>query len=958
MIFNDDIDPINPDQKVQTMNKISQMNIRPRIALAAMLSLAGFLLMAVPASASTYNVRQCTPVGGHGAYPNLVFAPDSTTNPEYSRQASCNTAFKLNSVVPNSGATGPGRYANLFFRAPSGTYIDNVDMAVALQAADGFKPILMEKRRGQGQRTLYEGTLSYRRHVSSGDVDYVGVGMFCSRTPCTNNTGDSVNPYAALGDATFLMRDISAPSINALTGSATSGWVRGSGRTVGISGSDNGAGVERTTLQVNGSTVHSYDHCNPGASDGLPTSMAPCVASRSSTASLNTATSPFNEGINTVKGCVVEYGTNPASGCRTIQVKVDNVAPTAPTNLGIAQGSGWQRNNDFDLSWQNPNQSNAAPVDRATITVTGPTGTAVYHRDGNVTSANDIRVPARGEFTVKVHLRDAAGNENPAAVATQTIRFDNEAPEEATPEKANGWLNRQDIEAGYQQDWFAPQNPPISGIQGYAVAIDKSPSTDPCDIAGGGGAASQCSDAEVNFKGVDNRSTTLDGDDLSNGENHVHVASVSGSGVKTDEIRHTRLLVDTQDPATTLRGAPSGWVRNSVEVMAVATDGLSGMVDTDDYPDDPPPATFLSIDGTEASASGAEASGSVSGDGIHEITHRARDLAGNTSTDQSAQVKIDGTKPSASMEPNDRNDPELIAAKISDATSGIASAELQFREGNKGWVSIPTSLSGNRAAGRVDSRKMQEGETYLFRVVAADRAGNQVETSKLQNGVERKVTGPLRGGTTISELQINGKRKSARISYGKQAEISGKLIGEDGKGVGGATVAIIESFDAGAKKPQRTTEVRTGGDGVFTQALGKGPSRSVEAIYGGSKVLLDSQSAAAPRLNVRGKVKLKATNKRVKPGKTTIFKGRVAKGGAKIPGGGKLVEVQVRVGNKWKVLEKSQRTNGKGKFKLRYRFARFYTQRTQFQFRAVVLRDDTWPYLPAKSKRQRVTIVP
>ena len=108
---------------------------------------------------------------------------------------------------------------------------------------------------------------------------------------------------------------------------------------------------------------------------------------------------------------------------------------------------------------------------------------------------------------------------------------------------------------------------------------------------------------------------------------------------------------------------------------------------------------------------------------------------------------------------------------------------------------------------------------------------------------------------------------------------------------------------------------------------------------------------------VRGGIRFRAPG-RVRAGGRAAFIGRVKARGADFAKRGKSVEVQVRIGRRWKTVGRSIHTDARGRFRLRYRFVASYTRPVRYRFRAVVLRERGWPYLPAKSRQRRLTVVP
>ena len=78
------------------------------------------------------------------------------------------------------------------------------------------------------------------------------------------------------------------------------------------------------------------------------------------------------------------------------------------------------------------------------------------------------------------------------------------------------------------------------------------------------------------------------------------------------------------------------------------------------------------------------------------------------------------------------------------------------------------------------------------------------------------------------------------------------------------------------------------------------------------------------------------------------------------PQGGKLVEIQVREGqHDWHTITHAFGTNPRGRYRLRYRFGKFYDQKITYRFRLKVTHEADWAYAtPGHSRSRKVTIVP
>jgi hypothetical protein len=132
----------------------------------------------------------------------------------------------------------------------------------------------------------------------------------------------------------------------------------------------------------------------------------------------------------------------------------------------------------------------------------------------------------------------------------------------------------------------------------------------------------------------------------------------------------------------------------------------------------------------------------------------------------------------------------------------------------------------------------------------------------------------------------------------------------------------------------------------------------VSAAYAGDRRFIGAQKAAG-RVVVKSKASFRTSRKRVLEGEGLSFHGRIGHRGAQIPGAGKLVELQVRQGaNKWNTVEEAIHSDSRGRYKLRYRFGRFYNANVHYLFRVKIDHEQNWPYhAPVRSKVRRVTVL-
>ena len=147
-----------------------------------------------------------------------------------------------------------------------------------------------------------------------------------------------------------------------------------------------------------------------------------------------------------------------------------------------------------------------------------------------------------------------------------------------------------------------------------------------------------------------------------------------------------------------------GWYRGgTINVSASGADALSGIASTD-----------VAIDGGSWAGSGQ-----VNSDGVHSVSGRVRDVAGNEATGTTS-VRYDGTPPTLSAELSGTAGREgwyisavTASAAASDSLSGVA--ERQVNVNGTGWQSGPVLLT-------------QDG-SYSLSFRATDVAGNEAALS-------------------------------------------------------------------------------------------------------------------------------------------------------------------------------------------------------------------------------------
>jgi len=592
----------------------------------------------------------------------------------------------------------------------------------------------------------------------------------------------------------------------------------------------------------------------------------------------------------------------------------------------------WQASNYFDIDWPAPRILPDAV--NAFYRLRDSEGTQVgplAARPGTGL-VRAVRVPPiPGIYSLEAWLEDADGQVLRRESAT--LRFDDVPP--ASPALDPGrWLLA--TEPALLRIGPPPPPLPISGIRGYAVSLDRRGVSSPC--AGHG----LCTIAETDLAGgIDD--DTISFGTLPEGLNYARVVAVSGSGVPS-AVTTAVLKVDGTLPRLALSGAPNGWNVGPVKLTARAEDSLSGM--TAAGPNGP--FTAISVDdAAPATALGAAVSAWVSGSGVHTIAFYARDAAGNVAdgsagaaAPQTALVRIDEDPPRVEFtRAQDPGDPERIEALVSDALSGPSPGRGSIAVRPAGtrarFEPLPTLVEGSRLVTRWDSDSYPAGK-YEFLAIGFDAAGNAETGTNRARGGRMVLVNPVKAPVALT----------AKLS---RRSLEGRLQRLGGGALEGREIAVVETFAEGAAPSQRTTVVNTRPDGTFSLRLAQGPSREVSASFGGTR-LLSRAAAAVARLVAKTRVRLHASaTSAVIGGRPIVFGGRVETKGAET-GGGLPVELQFRYrGAPWSEF-RTVETDGRGRFRIAYRFSDDDSRGVRFQFRAYVKGREGWPYEPGASR--------
>jgi hypothetical protein len=401
------------------------------------LALALLLLGAREASAGDYSVAQC----GWYVDKDADWA-DTTGGAKFRSDAWCvpSGGDPFAGVHAKSftkgGATISGtRFARWRWVAPAGTGISRVTGTWWHTLHDG-----MEQRIGMGNwnggfdpMVSASGTDTTPRNFAfdlSIPQPALEDRLLCART---EDKWCSIEPdsWSALRGLMLTVFDGYTP-VPGSAGSdlAAGGWRRGAQR-VNYWDTDVGGGVRFSETLLDGARVGLTEYpCAKAMIDGewRATRMLPCPTGAADEVTVQTTN--FSDGPHELKRCATDFAGN--SACLfPAGVLIDNHPPAHPRNLTLVGGESWRRIDNFDFSWQNPDQGPASPIGGAYWRIVGPAG---YDTGVNLASGHDISsladrtLPRPGVYALRIWLRDEAGNSDSGSAIDIPMRLDDVPP--------------------------------------------------------------------------------------------------------------------------------------------------------------------------------------------------------------------------------------------------------------------------------------------------------------------------------------------------------------------------------------------------------------------------------------------------------------------------------------------------------------------------------------------------
>lgn len=390
------------------------------------------------------------------------------------------------------------------------------------------------------------------------------------------------------------------------------------------------------------------------------------------------------------------------------------------------------------------------------------------------------------------------------------------------------------------------------------------------------------------------------------------------------------VYVDNQAPTVSVSGpgdAPS--TAGTQFVTATAAAGPSGVL-----------GISCTVDGQPVSYPGASARVPVSGVGVHVVACQAannsRDSSGAVARSAPASTTLSIRRPTAFG---------IGFSRVKDA--------LRCRRASE-RVHVP----GRVVTVRRHHRLVRVHRRGHFKVVSVRRCHARIVTEKVpyfvtvtRHGKRVRVRRYRRVRVVVQPHQV--ETSTRRVAYGHSTTVGGVLLDNDRVPLPGQAIQIVSAPDNGQGQFSRVAVATTGANGGWSARLPAGPSRLVQALYGGAS--LDEPSASAQvRVVVRASVSFRIAPRRTHWGSTITISGRLH--GGYIPPAGELVALRVGYrGGSAEVGHLYARSDGS--FLTRYTFLHGNGSAT-YQFWATTAAESDYPYAPGRSRKVSVSVGP
>jgi hypothetical protein len=206
------------------------------------------------------------------------------------------------------------------------------------------------------------------------------------------------------------------------------------------------------------------------------------------------------------------------------------------------------------------------------------------------------------------------------------------------------------------------------------------------------------------------------------------------------------------------------------------------------------------------------------------------------------------------------------------------------------------------------------------------------------------------GGQEISAQFSKSDAETVTVGYGSEAEVAGTLHDAAGDPIPGATICVKSQTLGVEPTAQPVGTAKTDAEGRFSYAVAAGPDRELLVGYRHDSF----QVARSVRYYAHAAPSLKANPAKLRNGRRVKLWGQLPEPSA----AGRVVILQANVvgSKRWITFQRSS-SDAHGHFASGYRF-HATTHKTDYRFRAVVPRQDHYPYVEGHSKPVSVLVRP
>jgi hypothetical protein len=402
-------------------------------AITVALIFIAFAVLPYRALAGGYDVYSCNATVAGGA--NHSWGPLADSGMTAYTDCPSGQGLVARSVYDGSASTFlQGAY--MIFDAPEGNSIDAISFELGMRRPDcNWGVDMVAGNRDLGGNIIFglpAGQACDSQFQTPDDNTFIGtrwsyavggprvrVEARCGAASCTRNGVAGIH----VRNVDVRVRDDVAPVLSGGRGAlwASSGWLSGM-QPLGFDASDS-AGIQMATVSIDGREIaRRSNSCDF-------TYTAPCPP-----ASIDQPfpTAGFGaDGTHVLTLAATDAAGNPSSVSRTINI--DNSPPDAPQSLNVVGGDGWRPANDFAIAWKLAPPSAGAHVAGAEWNLCPTAGGTCTHGSASgidLSSISHVKLPAPGAYTLKLWLRDQAGNEDQRLAAPLvTLRYDDASPE-------------------------------------------------------------------------------------------------------------------------------------------------------------------------------------------------------------------------------------------------------------------------------------------------------------------------------------------------------------------------------------------------------------------------------------------------------------------------------------------------------------------------------------------------